>query len=254
MIRGTRVRWIRAPPLARGTVARSSSKKKDIPAQDVPEAPPLTSGDDGRGNSGPEDPPGESNERTWRDTLDDAITIGAAIIISLGIRTYVAEARYIPSLSMYPTYDVGDRFVAEKISYRNRLPAVGDIIIFKPPAMDGYKNKSWIFGEDIFIKRIVGCAGDTLEVRGGKLIRNGVQQDEPYILERPEYTLPKLTVPEGCLFVMGDNRNNSYDSHVWGPLPLENVVGRASFNYWPPGKVGSVQDISQLQAPGVVAS
>ena len=65
---------------------------------------------------------------------------------------------------MYPTYDVGDRFVAEKISYRNRLPAVGDIIIFKPPAMDGYKNKSWIFGEDIFIKRIVGCAGDTLEV------------------------------------------------------------------------------------------
>jgi hypothetical protein len=85
----------------------------------------------------------------------------------------------------------------------------------------------------------------SMQVRGGKLIRNGVAQDEPYILEKPSYTLPKLRVPEGCLFVMGDNRNNSYDSHVWGPLPLENVVGRASFNYWPPNKVGSVADSYQ---------
>lgn len=84
--------------MCRGTIARSSSKKKDIPAQDVPEAPPLTSGDDGRGNSGPEDPPGESNERTWRDTLDDAITIGAAIIISLGIRTCAAAKSSLTSL------------------------------------------------------------------------------------------------------------------------------------------------------------
>jgi signal peptidase I len=65
---------------------------------------------------------------------------------------------------MYPTYDVGDRFIAEKVTYRQRPPAVGDIIIFKPPSMEGRENKSWIFGEDIFIKRVVGCAGDTLEV------------------------------------------------------------------------------------------
>lgn len=88
------------------------------------------------------------------------------------------------------------------------------------------------------------------------MIRNGTQQDEPYILEKPAYTLQKLTVPEGCLFVMGDNRNNSYDSHVWGPLPLDNVVGRAAFNYWPPGKVGSVEDSypsSNLpQSPGLL--
>lgn len=77
---------------------------------------------------------------------------------------YVAEARYIPSLSMYPTYDVGDRFIAEKVTFRQRPPAVGDIIIFKPPSMDSYKAKSWFFGEDIFIKRVVGSAGDTLEV------------------------------------------------------------------------------------------
>lgn len=65
---------------------------------------------------------------------------------------------------MYPTFDVGDRFIAEKVTYRQRPPVPGDIIIFKPPSMDGYKNKSWIFGEDIFIKRVVGSAGDTLEV------------------------------------------------------------------------------------------
>jgi signal peptidase I len=99
--------------------------------------------------------------------------------------------------------------------------------------------------------------GSVLQVKGGKLIRNGIPQDEPYILEKPAYTLQKLTVPDGCLFVMGDNRNNSYDSHVWGPLPLDNVVGRASFNYWPPSKVGSVEDSypkPMQQSPDLIAS
>jgi signal peptidase I len=77
---------------------------------------------------------------------------------------YVAEARYIPSLSMFPTYDVGDRFIAEKITYRQRDPAVGDIIIFKPPPIEGYSNRGIPFFGDIFIKRVVGTAGDTIEV------------------------------------------------------------------------------------------
>jgi signal peptidase I len=79
---------------------------------------------------------------------------------------FIAEARFIPSLSMYPTYDIGDRFIAEKITFLSRQPKAGDIIIFKPPPIEGYEQRSWmLFAEDIFIKRVVGVAGDTLEVR-----------------------------------------------------------------------------------------
>lgn len=87
-----------------------------------------------------------------------------------------------------------------------------------------------------------------VQVKSGTLYRNGKAVEEPYIMEKPQYTMPKVTIPEGCLFVMGDNRNNSYDSHVWGALPVENVKGRAIFNYWPPSKVGAL-DYSRFEVP-----
>jgi signal peptidase I len=173
----------------------------------------------------------------WQRSRENFQIIAIALALALLIRAFVAEPRYIPSDSMLPTLEVGDRLVVEKISYHFRSPATGEIIVFDPPQqlqIQGYaKNQA-------FIKRVIGTPGQTVQVQNGKVYLNGTPLKENYIAEPPAYNMESVQVPEDQLFVMGDNRNNSNDSHVWGFLPKQNVIGHACFRFWPFSRIGRV--------------
>jgi signal peptidase I len=171
----------------------------------------------------------------WRAIVkDNSRLIVVALAIALIVRFFVAEPRYIPSPSMLPTLAVGDRLLVEKVSYHLQPPSRGNIVVFEPPPqLRGYGYST----SQAFIKRVIGLPGETVQVSQGKVFINGQPLIERYILEPPAYDMPPVQVPAGSLFMMGDNRNDSNDSHVWGFLPLENIIGRAAFRFWPLSKI-----------------
>ena len=182
------------------------------------------------------------------------ILIVAFALVFLFIRPYVVEAFYIPSESMVPTLEVGDRVLVNKFIYRFTEPERRDVIVFKTP--EGVDNSvagnpvsqliGWLQGnrderQDL-IKRVVGLPGDTIAVRNGNLFVNGERQNEPYLnKELPDQSFFQRTqVPQGKVFVMGDNRTNSRDSRFIGPIPKENIEGEAFLRFWPPGRLGTL--------------
>jgi signal peptidase I len=195
----------------------------------------------------------------WVETLK---TIGLSVALALGMRTFVAEARFIPSGSMEPTLQIDDRLIIDKVSYRFSDPQRGDIVVFDPTAQlekEHYK--------DAFIKRVIGLPGDVVEVHNDRVKIDGKplkenypstvhpdqmteiyakkqQQDpssEPWSPDAPAGRDWQGTVPAGQYLVLGDNRNNSYDGRSWGFVPKNKIVGRAIVKFWPLNRTGLIE-------------
>lgn len=166
-----------------------------------------------------------SEGQSW---LEATKTVGLGLLLALGFHTVVAQVRSIPSESMAPTLKTGDRLIVEKLSYYVHPPHRGDVIVFKaPPALVEQTLK------DDLIKRVIGLPGDRVAVKQGKVYVNGQSLDEPYVTESANYGYGPVTVPQGHYFVLGDNRNHSYDSHYWGFVPQQNIIGQAVFRFYP---------------------
>lgn len=171
----------------------------------------------------------------WAGLVENFKLIAIALLIAAVVRIFIAEPRYIPSPSMVPTLSVGDRLLVDKISYRIHPPNPGDIVVFEPPPqLQDYGYSS----SQAFIKRVVGLPGQTVQVDSGTVLIDGKPLIEPYVLEPAQYEMPAVQVPPNSLFVMGDNRNDSNDSHVWGYLPIDNIIGKAALRFWPWPRIG----------------
>ncbi len=179
--------------------------------------------------------PKEWLRHKWKEWGEPLVIAG---ILALAIRTYVIGPYKIPTGSMRPTLMEGDRIFVDKITYRFRGPERGEIVVFKYP-LDLKKD---------FVKRLVAFGGETVEIRDGNLYVNGKKLDsEPliqgrYYYNRSDWDYGKegqlVTVPEGSLFVLGDNSAHSSDSRNWGFVPEKDLVGRAVVIWWPPKRVG----------------
>lgn len=161
-------------------------------------------------------------------------TILIAGLITFVLKTYLLDNRIIPSSSMYPTIYAGDMILVNKLVYRFSPPGRGDIIVFKPHAE---------VGEDDLIKRVVGLPGETVEVKENRVFINGQPMEESYLNETPQYVFGPVQVPPDHLFVLGDNRNMSFDSHRWQDpfVEITAVKGKAFLRYWPLKRAGRLE-------------
>ena len=155
---------------------------------------------------------------------DITITILIALAMFIGLR-YTIEGYTVRYTSMTPSINDGDWIIVSKASYFFSDPERGDVIVFQPPEK--------VHSDYAFIKRVIGLPGETIEIKDGKTIVNGIPLEEEYLRENPTYTMEKKYIPMREYFLFGDNRNNSNDSHSWGTVPRDNMIGKAVITYWP---------------------
>ena len=183
------------------------------------------------------------------------VIVALAIGLALGIQAVLVKPYRIPSESMEPTLDVGQRVLVSRVNYKVSDPDRGDVVVFHPPTgrrgqhlrRPARRRTSSARGPDggkddvNFIKRIVAVPGDTLSVRDGRAVVNGKLQEEPDIRPCAPGTCnfpDPIKIPPGHFFMMGDNRGASDDSRFWGPVPEEWIIGQAFATYWPPKRIG----------------
>jgi signal peptidase I len=175
----------------------------------------------------------------WALIRRQLLPLVAWVALALLLRWTLIEPRWIPSGSMLPSLQLEDRVLVEKLRTRLHHPLpLGTVVVFHPPPLlqeAGYDPSSAL------IKRVVGRPGDRVEVRDGRLWRNGVVVEHDWNAEPMDYRLDGLTVPPGHLLVLGDNRNASLDSHLWGPLPEQQLIGTAVWRYWPLARFGPIR-------------
>jgi signal peptidase I len=175
--------------------------------------------------------------RRWRRTILEWLgVIGGGIAIALLVEAFLIQAFWIPSPSMEPTLGVGDRVLVNKLSYNFHDVNRGDVVVFeRPPGASTGEN-----GEiKDLIKRVIAIEGDTIEARDGNVYVNGKQIEENYLEPgTPTDNLPLTTIPDGRVFVMGDNRTNSEDSRIFGPIAEDDIVGRAFIRVLPITDIG----------------
>ncbi|MGO9661099.1 MAG: signal peptidase I [Acidimicrobiales bacterium] len=190
-----------------------------------------------------EDKP-QRHDQHRRALVEWVVVVVVALVAALLIKTFAIQAFYIPSPSMVPTLEPGDRVLVNKLSYDFHSVHIGDIVVFRRPPADT------TLGIDDLIKRVVALPGQTIYVNDCRVYVNGKEESQPYLPKgwqnpNSEYCTTWTTdlpnpykVPAGDFFVMGDNRKDSYDSRYWGPLPANYIVGRAFVRMWPPSRLG----------------
>jgi signal peptidase I len=182
-------------------------------------------------------PPVDGYPRRGRWLIEWTAVLAVALVLALVVRTYVAQMFYIPSGSMLPTLQIGERIVVDKLSYHLHAIHRGDIVVFRRPPLEQADYAD-------LVKRVIGLPGETISAVGGSVYINGKPLDEPWLPNPLPVTSPSplpaafslnhpFTIPAGEYFVMGDNRTDSEDSRYFGPISGSLIVGKMAFEVWP---------------------